>query len=120
MSEDTILKLVTVFSSAILLIVGLVQLRWPPKKINSFYGYRTPRSMRNQDTWVEANRFSSLLLVRLGMYLLFGGIVVAFLPTMHPMVYIAYLLLVLPMAIVLLVATERHLKNVFDERGLRK
>lgn len=120
MSEEIILKLVALCGSAIFLIVGLIQLRWPPKKINHVYGYRTPRSMKNMDTWVEANRFSSLMMVRLGMYMLFGGIVIAFLPQMHPTVYVGYILLVLPVAITMLVATEKHLKNVFDDHGQRR
>jgi uncharacterized membrane protein len=30
-------------------------LKRPPKKINSTYGYRTPRSMKNQELWDLAN-----------------------------------------------------------------
>ncbi|MEP2773553.1 MAG: SdpI family protein [Fulvivirga sp.] len=32
---------------------------FPPKKINMWYGYRTERSMRNQETWDAANSFAN-------------------------------------------------------------
>ncbi|MFF2912422.1 SdpI family protein [Paenibacillus sp. NPDC057934] len=39
----------------------------PPKKINSLYGYRTKRSMKNQLLWDEANRYSAELMIRYGL-----------------------------------------------------
>lgn len=38
-------------------VLGLIFLRWPPKKTNSFYGYRTQRSMQSQEAWQCANQF---------------------------------------------------------------
>ena len=35
----------------------------PPKKVNSFYGYRTKRSMASQDAWDAANKFSADILI---------------------------------------------------------
>ncbi len=41
------------------LMLGLafIYQRFPPKKINHLYGYRTPRSMRSQEAWDCANQF---------------------------------------------------------------
>lgn len=36
---------------AIMLIAGRAFMKGYPKKINSLIGYRSPRSMKNQDTW---------------------------------------------------------------------
>lgn len=38
-----------------------------PKKINSWYGYRTPRSIQNQEQWDLAQKYSATL----SLYLLF-------------------------------------------------
>jgi uncharacterized membrane protein len=40
---------------------------FPPKKINNFYGYRTKSSMKDQESWDTANRYSAnaLLVVAL-------------------------------------------------------
>jgi uncharacterized membrane protein len=90
-----------IFTGAVLLAVGLLMKLLPPKKINSFYGYRTARSMKSQLAWDEANSYSAdlmlwasistllvqiilffsiggheSLLISLGYYLLFIGVLV--------------------------------------------
>jgi uncharacterized membrane protein len=45
-----------------LLVIGYLFYRFPPKKINPLYGYRTPRSMRSQEAWDFANKYSSALM----------------------------------------------------------
>src|ERR1700761_4819527 len=62
---------------AILCIVGFISIKFPPKKINQLYGYRTASSMKNQQTWDEANYFSSRYLVRLGLILIIIGLLMA-------------------------------------------
>lgn len=57
-----------IFYSNILLFVGLSILFkiYPPKKINSFYGYRTTKSMSSQELWDKANSiFSNIFLTQL-------------------------------------------------------
>jgi uncharacterized membrane protein len=45
----------------VFLAITLIVSFFPPRSINFFYGYRTPRSMRNEDTWKEANAYSARL-----------------------------------------------------------
>lgn len=59
MTQDLIIHLII---SPPLLVIGYLFMRFPPKKINSFYGYRTPRSMRSQEAWDFANKYSSALM----------------------------------------------------------
>ena len=42
---------------AVMIGFGRVMEKKPPKKINGIYGYRTSRSMKNQDTWDFAQRY---------------------------------------------------------------
>ena len=47
------------FTSLIPITMFLIELLWnkhPPKKINSIYGYRTIRSMKNRETWEFAHK----------------------------------------------------------------
>lgn len=37
--------------------------RFPPLEINRMYGYRTPRSMKNQANWTYANALSNRLML---------------------------------------------------------
>lgn len=41
------LFLIPITSGPLFMIAGLVLLKFPPKKINSLYGYRTNSSMKN-------------------------------------------------------------------------
>lgn len=42
---------ITFFGGIVLILAGLVQLIFPPTKINSRYGYRSGFSMKSQETW---------------------------------------------------------------------
>ena len=60
----------------ILLVIGLLQVYFPPKKINPLYGYRTSSSMKNQQTWDEANRYSARYTAWTGLIILIIGIAI--------------------------------------------
>ena len=55
---------------AIILVVGLLFNKYPPKKINFFVGYRTCKSMKDSETWKFANKYSAKILIRQGLILL--------------------------------------------------
>lgn len=40
-----------------MIILGKRFLKHPPAEINALYGYRTPMSMKNRDTWEFAHRY---------------------------------------------------------------
>ncbi|WP_460940571.1 SdpI family protein [Spirosoma humi] len=100
-----------------------------PKQINRLYGYRTGLSMKNQDTWMVANRIASecflyssmgfmgvllLLLLLIGKANLiswFGNFRSLFLS----IVVLSTGLLLLP-----LVVTEYKLSQLFTSTGVRK
>lgn len=41
---------------AVCIVFGVLFLWHPPKNINGLYGYRTSRSMKNEDTWALPTR----------------------------------------------------------------
>lgn len=97
------------FTGSTLLAIGLLMKLWPPKKINNFYGYRTPRSMKNQLAWNEANSFSAELLVWAGV----STVIVELICYMAVGGYASLLIAVgyfLVFAVLILVLTERRLK----------
>ena len=51
---------------AIMVGIGTRFLKHPPGTINAWYGYRTARSMKNQETWDFAHETCGKLWVRLG------------------------------------------------------
>ncbi len=66
----------------LMLVLSFIYKRFPPKKINYIYGYRTPRSMRSIEAWHCANQYCSsafiiisalTCLVQVILYSLMGG-----------------------------------------------
>lgn len=58
----------------IFIIVGLMMLKYPPKEINSLYGYRTKKSMKSQEAWNFAQIYSSKLIIKAGLFLSLVGL----------------------------------------------
>jgi len=58
----------------IMYLIGSMMQKFPPKKINSWYGYRTESSMKNQQTWDEATSYSAKIMTVAGMILIIAGI----------------------------------------------
>jgi hypothetical protein len=106
------------------LIFGLVTLGFGlipkivrPKKINSWYGYRTDMSMKNQDTWNEGNTYNTNQYIIAGIILLIiGKIGYAFLSFKG---YLVPLIGFIPVLYFTVFQTEKHLKKVFDSNGMR-
>ena len=100
-----------------LLIVGfvfalaaLITLKFPPKKINSIYGYRTSRSMKNQENWDLAQRFSSQLMLKQGLIMLALACILVVLPIHEIVSVVSSVALLIGSVIVLFVQTEKRLK----------
>ncbi len=60
----------------IMIVVGRLMWKHPPKKINGLMGYRTSRSMKNMETWKFAHEYSGRLWWEVGWILLLPSIVV--------------------------------------------
>jgi uncharacterized membrane protein len=50
---------ITFLCGLLFIIAGYILLKFPPKNINSLYGYRTSSSMENQEKWDFAQNYSS-------------------------------------------------------------
>lgn len=53
----------------IFLLAGYTQHRFPPKKINHLYGYRTTASMKSQESWDFAQQYSAKKMMQIGIYI---------------------------------------------------
>jgi uncharacterized membrane protein len=106
----------TVFG-IVLLVAGLVFRARLPKKISDFVGYRTARSMKNQDTWEEANKYSARMMIRFSLTAITVGFVCGLLLKV-PGVFISEGF-ALTTVFYMIYLTEKHLKTLFDEDGNR-
>ncbi len=109
----------------ITMITGRMMWKHPPKKINGIIGYRTTRSMKNNDTWNYAHDYCGRLWWKIGWIMLVPSIIV------HILVYgktantigIVSAVLTTVQVIVLIGSifpTERALKRTFTDTGLRR
>ncbi|MBL7831661.1 MAG: SdpI family protein [Saprospiraceae bacterium] len=101
-----------------ILALGLITKFFPPKKPNNLYGYRTTRSMKNQDVWEFANDFSSKSFIASGL-----GMTLVTLICWNQseenfvLINLVSLLVGLGLSIYM---TERQIKKYFDSEGNRK
>lgn len=106
------------------LVFGLVTLGFGiipkivrPKQINSWYGYRTDMSKKNQETWDEGNRYNTNQYIIAGIILLIlGKIGYAFFTLKG---YLVPLVGFIPVLYFTVFQTDKHLKKVFDSNGMR-
>ena len=104
----------------LMLVISLIFFYFPPKKINLIYGHRTTLSMKNQDTWNEANKRSihmMLLVSALTCILQLIGII--FNINLETTILYATVFLVAGLIIGVIVI-EKQLKDIFDKDGNRK
>jgi len=97
----------------LMVLLAAIFKTFPPKKINMWYGYRTERSMRSQETWDAANSYANNF-----MLWLFVGISAVELPLFLYMqaehAALAGCGLLVVGLLLLIVFTERYLKEKFN------
>ena len=104
----------------ILVVISLILFYFPPKKINLIYGHRTSLSMKNQDTWDEANKRSSYMMVLVSaMTCIFQLIGIVFKLNQEKTILYATIFLVAGLIIGVLIV-EKQLRSIFDKDGNRK
>ena len=59
----------------VIIVAGIVLFFFPPREINSLYGFRTSNSMRNKANWDKANKYCSRLLIIFGIMILIIALV---------------------------------------------
>lgn len=65
---DNSLILVPIVCGTVLLLAGCLLYKYPPKRINILYGYRTKSSMQNQETWDFAQRVCARVAMKAGVF----------------------------------------------------
>ena len=63
----------------LMIVLGKVFVKKPPKQINGFYGYRTRRSMKNQAAWDFSHLYCGKLWRKMGWFILPVSTMVMFL-----------------------------------------
>ncbi len=114
--NDALLYVFT--TNGLLFLISILFWKFPPKKINGLYGYRTPKAIQNQEIWTFANTlFNQSLLMYAGISFLASLAFVTFLSaelTWQPMAFVFLTI------IVSIIKTEKALNTNFTDEGKRK
>ena len=101
--------------NCLLFFFSIVFYLFPPKKINALYGYRTNKSMKNDEIWHFANSFFTKTLMKYALISLVAALILEFITstqtTWQPMA-----IMVLSLA-VSIIKTEQVLSQSFDDDG---
>lgn len=109
----------------ITIFTGWFMWKRPPKEINRIIGYRTKRSMYNNDTWKFAHNFCGKLWWIMG-WIILGISVAVLIPFIHSTyltIGIAVLVSVVVQCLILvlsIIPTEIALKKTFFDNGTRE
>lgn len=109
----------------ITIITGWFMWKRPPKEINRIIGYRTQRSMKNDDTWKFAHNFCGKLWWLMG-WIILGLSVVVLIPFFNSTYFIIGIVVIISavsqciLLVMSIIPTEIALKKTFFEDGTRK
>lgn len=106
----------------VMLSFGAYFYRRPPKGINVIFGYRTKRSMQNEETWKFAHQYFGKLWFLLGMPTLIitiGAMWLLYSKKVNILSIVGILITLVQLITVFItiVLTERALKHSFDNNG---
>lgn len=109
----------------VMVIFGSVFVKHPPGSINMAYGYRTKRSMKNQETWDFAHEYCGRIWKNAGIISLIITLLISFAVFFMDDDGAGYISLILVhLQLVILIGSiypvEKALKKNFDDNGNRK
>lgn len=114
MSLITSFGLIVIICGIIFLFAGLIQYRFPPKKINSLYGYRTRSSMKSQERWEFAQQYSANQFIRIGLVLCASSLLGTWFPLTDIWGALLGLVTVIVAVVVLIIRVEKKINQKFE------
>ncbi len=107
------LFIIPVLAGSSFVIIGTIMLKFPPKTINSIYGYRTSTSMKSQERWDFAQCYSAKEMIKSGAILALTSPLSLFYNPTEAIGTAVGLGLMLATVIIWIVKTERAISNRF-------
>ena len=96
------------------ILAGGILYKWPPKKINKFFGYRTKRSRKSKEIWDYAQRHSAIETIKLGLIAMTLSLAGLFWHLNEHISLVLGIVTVIGMTIMLFIRTENALRKRFD------
>ena len=108
---------ITAIVGGIFFVAGFIMLKFPHTKINYLYGYRTTSSMKNQERWDFAQKYSAKEMMKTGVVLLTVGLL-AFITGYSSLVKptVGLIVVLLGSTVILMIRVEKAIKRRFQEQ----
>ena len=103
----------------LILFFSFIFSKYQPKKISTIYGYRTTRSMSNNDIWEFANRVSAKYMIIASLATIIfqlSGIILSY--TSEDFLLVSYGFLIISLGLSIW-KTEIEINKFFDKEGNR-
>ena len=100
-------------------LTGYFSLKYPPKTINYFYGYRTSSSMKSQERWDFSQKYASTLLLKYGIILMLISVLKSFINFSEGTSVFIEIGIILLGVVLVLVKTESEIKRRFNKKTNR-
>lgn len=88
---------------------------FPPKKINALYGYRTVASMKSEERWEFAQKYSTIQMFKSSVFMIVISFTGFFFPDSTLALLIGSLIITIAGVCYMFITTERELKKRFPE-----
>jgi len=98
-----------------LLLAAAIMLVFPPKKINVLYGYRTVASMKSQERWEFAQKYSTIQMIKASVFMIVASFAGYLFPDSGLTDLIASFIISASAICYMFITTERKLKKQFTE-----
>ena len=108
------------FLGPFMFILACFCLKFPPKKPNHFYGYRTSMSMKNQQTWETANFLSSYMFLIISFMTFLIQVIGVLLNLNFDTTYLSATIFLVLGLLMGCLYIEKKLRTIFDEDGNKK
>ncbi len=97
-------------------LVGVLLVFFPPKKINGLYGYRTSRSMQSQEAWDFSQKYSTKIMLILGVVYTSIGLLTLLFPKLDEITAsLVSITIILVGVFFMFYKTEKELAKRFDD-----
>ena len=113
---DHFLSLILVVSGIIFCLAAFLHKRFPPKQINSFYGYRTRKSMKNIESWNFAQSLSSKKMKNMSFHMIGLGLIMSFVKLEILLSLWIGITIVISMVVLVIFQNENELKKHLSKK----
>ncbi len=107
--------LIPAITGPIFIITGFILLKFPPRKINGMYGYRTSSSMKNQERWDFAQVYSAKEMIKLGGILMLSSLLGLLFEPNEKISILVELGLLIILVVLLITRVERAIQKHFEK-----